>query len=199
VICIFLEIAARALPQTHHERWRLHMTDWRQDTFARTAFARRLERTGREVRRLVPKLAPWWGNLRPLMRDRADRIAAGFQAHALAVTLGGSERDERTVESLVAGFVAACTDDWEALTQADPRPLRRRAMLAWIRGGAIAGACVAASLVLPPLLVDTPQARQQMVLTLLGAALVALASPKDALSRVADHVTTLGKRSGGQP
>jgi uncharacterized membrane protein len=129
------------------------------------------------------------------MRDRAERIAAGFHVHALAVALGGRKRDERTVESLVAGFVAVCTDDWEALTQADPQPLRRRAMQAWIRRGAVAGVLAGAGLIVL-LVMHESTTRQQIVFTLWGAAVAALASPQDALGRVADSVEALGKRSG---
>ena len=129
------------------------------------------------------------------MRNRAERIAAGFHIHALAVTLGGRDRDKHTVQALVAGFVAACTDDWEALTRADPRPLRRDAMLAWIRRGAFAGALAAAGLVVQ-LVMPESSTRPQIVFTLWGAALAALISPTDALGRVAERLTAQGKRPG---
>jgi hypothetical protein len=129
VIAVFVKVAARAVPQSSDERWHRQMPDWRKDTAERARFAWSLERAGRDVHRLVPRLAPWSGDLRRLMRNQAERMAAGFHKLALAVTLGGRDRGKHIAESLVVGFVAACIDDWEALTETHPKPLRRHAIL----------------------------------------------------------------------
>jgi hypothetical protein len=200
VIAVFLKLAAQAVPQSFDERWHRQTPDWRNDTAGRARFAWSLERAGRDVRRLAPKLAPWSGDLRQLMRDRAERMAAGFHKLALAVTLGGRDRDKRIAESLLVGFVAACIDDWEALTETDPQPLRRHAILGWIRRSAtraaFAGVLAGAGAVLL-LVMDKSAQQQQIVFTLWAAALAALASPpRDALGRVADRVEALAKGSG---
>lgn len=161
------------------------------DGDGRSALAGHLEGTSRALLRREVRTVPlpWTAATRSGMRDYQRRVAAGFAALALEVTLADQSRNDDVYASVAAGYAAAQAGQWHALATVSPTGVQQAALRRFAeRAVTVALLGGLAVWVIPELTFMSPDDIKLARTITLGAALVALTSPRRAIVTIRDQV-----------